>query len=164
MNSTKVFAILALLSLAVIPALGAMTDYQQGVYAGLKAGMMIGKLLGASPYDPSKAQEFNAHVDAFNQGLAGAFGNNQTAISTFWLTAYSGIAAAKTAINTKPVHSIDGSWNKSTTTVLGDQDEGSRIYGLPASAYYTWVGPSDTTASNIPSLGYTGGNNNLGGA
>jgi hypothetical protein len=155
MKSTKMFAILALLSLAVIPALGELSDYQQGVYAGLKAGMMIGKLLGAAPYDPSKAQEFNSQVDAFNQGLAGAFGNNQTAISTFWLTAYSTTAAANAAINRKPVHSIDGSWNQSTTRVLGDTDAGNTVYGLPASAYYTWTG-------SVPSSTYYG-DNNLGG-
>ncbi|NMC09713.1 MAG: hypothetical protein GYA39_01855 [Methanothrix sp.] len=155
MNSKKLFAIFALLSLTAISAHGELTEYQQGVYAGLKAGMMIGKLLGAAPYDPSQAQQFNAQVDLFNQGLIGAFGDNQTAINAFKLQPYSATAAAKSVYSGKPVHSIDGSWNQSNVTVLGDVDEGTRIYDMPASSYYTWVG-------NAPSLGYSGGYNNLG--
>ncbi len=162
MNFKKLFAIFALLSLAAISAHGELSEYQQGVYAGLKAGMMIGKLLGAAPYDPSQAQQFNAQVDLFNQGLAAAFGDNQTAINTFKLQPYSATAAAKSAYTGKPVHSIDGSWNN-TTRVLGDVDEGVRIYDMPASSYYTWVGPSDNKARNIPSLPYSGGYENLGG-
>jgi len=150
MNFKKLFAIFALLSLAAISAHGELSEYQQGVYAGLKAGMMIGKLLGAAPYDPSQAQQFNAQVDLFNQGLAAAFGDNQTAINTFKLQPYSATAAAKSAYTGKPVHSIDGSWNQSNVTVLGDVDEGVRIYDMPASSYYTWVGDQ----GSIPSLPY----------
>ena len=39
MKFAKLFAMIALLSLAVIPALGELTDYQKGVEAGLQAGM-----------------------------------------------------------------------------------------------------------------------------
>ena len=40
---------------------------------------------------------------------------------------------------------------------LGDQDEGKRIYDMPASSYYTWVG-------NVPSsVPYYTDNDNLGG-
>ena len=85
MKSIKVFVILTLLSLSAIPALAVLTDYQQGVSDGLAAGMRVGKLLGAAPFDPKLAQEYNSQVDAFNQGLAAVFGNNQTAINKFWM-------------------------------------------------------------------------------
>jgi hypothetical protein len=147
MKSIKIFVILTLLSLSAIPALAALTDYQQGVMNGLQAGMLLGKLLGAAPFDPSLAQQYNSQVDAFNQGLATVFGNNQTAINKFWLKPYGAAAAAAATITGKPVHAIDGSWNN-TSRVLGDQDEGKRIYDMPASSYYTWTG-------NAPSLPYT---------
>ena len=157
MKSIKIFAILTLLSLSAIPALAALTDYQQGVSNGLAAGMRVGKLLGAAPFDPNLAQQYNSQVDAFNQGLAIVFGNNQTAINMFWMKPYGAAAAAAATINQKPVHSIDGSWNN-TTRVLGDQDEGKRVYDMPASSYYTWVG---SVPSSVPS--YVADIGNLGG-
>ena len=157
MKSMKVFVILTLLSLSAIPALAALTDYQQGVMMGLQKGMQIGILRGAALFDPNRAQEYNSQVDAFNQGLAVVFGNNQTAIDKFLMKPYGAAAAAAATINQKPVHSIDGSWNN-TTRVLGDQDEGKRVYDMPASSYYTWVG-------NVPSsMPYYTDNDNLGGA
>ena len=118
MKSIKIFVILTLLSLSAIPALAALTDYQQGVSDGLAAGMRVGKLLGAAPFDPNLAQQYNSQVDAFNQGLAVVFGNNQTAINKFWMKPYGAAAAAAATITGKPVHSIDGSWNN-TSRVLG---------------------------------------------
>jgi hypothetical protein len=147
MRSMNLFAIIALLSLAAIPAMGELSDFQKGVSMGLTEGMKMGKLLGAAPFDTSMAQQYNNQVDAFNRGLSSIFAGNQTAIDSFWLKPYSATAAAASTYSGKPVHSIDGSWNN-TTRVLGDQDEGKTIYGMPASAYYTWVG-------NAPDLPYT---------
>ena len=155
MNSLRIFAILVLLSLVAIPALGELTDYQKGVSDGLAAGMRIGRLLGAAPFDPNQAQTYNDQVDSFNQGLATVFGNNQTALNMFWMQTYGAARTAATAVSRKPVHSIDGSWNN-TTRVLGDQDEGKRIYDMPAASYYTWIG-------NAPNLPYNDPNSNLGG-
>jgi hypothetical protein len=138
MKFAKMFVMIALLSLAAVPAMGELTDYQNGVQAGLQAGMTIAKLLGAAPFDPSMAQQYNNQVNAFDQGLSGIFAGNQTVIDKFWLKPY-GTATAAATYTTKPVHSIDGSWNN-TTRVLGDPDEGQRIYDMPASSYYTWVG------------------------
>lgn len=146
MKFVKMFAMIALLSLAVIPAMGELTDYQQGVQAGLQAGMTIAKLLGAAPFDPSMAQQYNNQVDAFDQGLSSIFAGNQTVINKFWLKPYGTAAAAAATYSSKPVHSIDGSWNN-TTRVLGDPDEGKRIYDMPASSYYTWVG---NVGKNMP--------------
>lgn len=155
MKFAKMFAMIALLSLAVVPAMGELTDYQKGVQAGLQAGMSIARLLGAAPFDPSMAQQYNNQVDAFNQGLSGIFAGNQTVIDKFWLKPYGTATAAAAAYTTKPVHSIDGSWNNTTSRVLGDQDEGKRIYDMPASSYYTWVG-------NAPGLTYNNTANSQG--
>jgi hypothetical protein len=156
MKSIKIFVILTLLSLSAIPALAALTDYQQGVMIGLQKGMQIGILRGGAPFDPNLEQQYNSQVDAFNQGLSAVFGNNQTAINKFLMKPYGAAAAAAATINQKPVHAIDGSWNN-TTRVLGDQDEGKRIRDMPASSYYTWVG---AVPANVP---YYTDNNNLGG-
>ncbi|MDM7934732.1 MAG: hypothetical protein QUS08_05005, partial [Methanothrix sp.] len=111
----KEISIIVLLSLAVLPALGELTDYQKGVADGLAAGLRMGRLLGAAPYDPASAQSYNEQVNAFNQGLAAVFGNNQTAIAMFWLqpTASGAVTAAPLGnFSTKPVHAIDASWNQ----------------------------------------------------
>jgi len=156
MKFTKMFVMIALLSLAAVPAMGELTDYQKGVEAGLQAGMTIAKLLGAAPFDPSMAQQYNNQVNAFDQGLSGIFAGNQTVIDKFWLKPY-GTATAAATYTTKPVHSIDGSWNNTTTRVMGDPDEGQRIYDMPASSYYTWVG---TTDKNTPVAYGTDANGN----
>jgi len=161
MKFAKMFAMIALLSLAVVPAMGELTDYQKGVEAGLQAGMTIARLLGAAPFDPSMAQQYNNQVDAFNQGLSGIFAGNQTVIDKFWLKPYGTATAAASAYTGKPVHSIDGSWNN-TTRVLGDPDEGKRIYDMPASSYYTWVGSAGIN-KNTPTVYENEGSANLGG-
>jgi len=153
MKFAKMFVMIALLSLVAVPAMGELTEYQQGVQAGLQAGMTIAKLLGAAPFDPTSAQQYNNQVNAFDQGLSSVFAGNQTIIDKFWLKPYGTTTAAST-YSSKPVHSIDGSWNN-TTRVLGDQDEGKTVYDMPASSYYTWVG-------NAPALPYTGTNGAVG--
>ncbi len=95
MKLTRIIAILALLSLVVIPALGEMTDYQKGAMDGMKAGLRMGKLLGAAPYDPTEAQTYNELVDAFNQGLSALFGDNTEAIKMFWMSPLSGYGTAR---------------------------------------------------------------------
>jgi hypothetical protein len=150
MKLTRVIAVLAILSLVVIPALGELTDYQKGAMDGMKAGLRMGKLLGAAPYDPSQAQEYNSLVDTFNQGLSALFGDNADVIKMFWMSPLSGYGTAAKAISSKPVHAIDGSWNQTNRTITGDVDTG-RVYGMPASSYYTWVG----TAPQLPYSGTT---------
>jgi hypothetical protein len=146
MKTKGIYAILAVLSLIAIPAMGELNEYQKAYSDGLTAGLLMGKLLGAAPFDPNQAQQYNSQVDAFNRALATVFGNNQNTISMFWMKPYGAAAVAK-AISSKPVHAIDGSWNNNTTQVLGDQDEGKRVYDMPASSYYTWTG---TVPSNVP--------------
>lgn len=146
MKFTRIFAILVLLSLVAIPALGELTDYQKGVMDGMKAGLRMGKLLGAAPYDPAQAQEYANMVETFNQGLSSIFGENTEAIKMFWMSPLPGYSPS--TFSNKPIHAIDASWNQTNKTVLGDRDTG-RIFDMPASSYYTWVG-------NAPALPYSG--------
>ncbi len=139
---------LILLILLIIPALGELSEYQKGVFDGLKAGMRMGILLGAAPFDQNQAQIYNGQVDEFNQGLSAVFEGNKSTLDLFWLKPYGYAALNPIVISRRPVHSIDASWNN-TTRFLGDQDIGKRIYDMPASAYYTWVG-------NAPDLPYSG--------
>jgi hypothetical protein len=149
MKLTRVIAVLAILSLVVIPALGEMTDYQKGAMDGMKAGLRMGKLLGAAPYDPSQAQEYNSLVDTFNQGLSALFGENTEAIKMFWMSPY-GLAAgagydALNNLSFKPVHSIDGSFNQSRKV---NPDAQGKIYGYDPDTYYSMVGMDEN--ANIP--------------
>ncbi len=147
MNLTSIFAVLALLSLAVIPAYGEMTDYQKGVMDGLQAGLITGKLLGAAPYDPAQAQEYNSQVNPFNQGLTAVFGNNQTALSMFWMQPQASTTAASLgSYSTKPVHKIDESWNQ-TRRVNTDFLSQGKYYGYDLDTYIAMTGH---VPSNIP--------------
>ena len=105
MKFVKMFAMIALLSLAVVPAMGQLSDYQKGVEAGLQAGMSIARLLGAAPFDPSMAQQYNSQVDAFNQGLSAIFAGNQTVINKFLLKPY-GTAASSSRSHLKQARSF----------------------------------------------------------
>jgi len=149
MSFRRIVTIVALLSLLSLPVLAAepLTPYQQGVYDGLKAGLTIGRALGAAPYDNAQQQQYNKMVDSFNKGLSAIFGDNQTAIGMFWLTDYSTTSGGTSTLNPygtvtnklkKPIHSIDGSWNQSQTTVPAENP--SLRYGdMPLSAVYTWM-------------------------
>ncbi len=150
MNLTSIFAVLALLSLAVIPAYGEMTDYQKGVMDGLQAGLIMGKLLGAAPYDPAQAQEYNSQVNPFNQGLTAVFGDNQTLLSMFWMQPQaSTVATSLGSYSTKPVHAIDASWNQ-TRRVNTDFFSQGKYYGYDLDTYIAMTGH---VPSNIPSSG-----------
>ncbi len=150
MNLTRAFAILALLSLMVIPALGEMTDYQKGVMDGLQAGLIMGKLLGAASYDPAQAQEYNNRVNSFNQGLSSVFGNNQTALGMFWMQPQESYALTSSGnYSTKPIHAIDASWNQ-TRRVNADLLSGGKYYGYDLDSYIAMTG---TVPKHIPASG-----------
>ena len=155
MNLTRAFAVLALLSLAVIPAQGEMTDYQKGVMDGMKAGLIMGKLLGAAPYDPAQAQEYNNQVNPFNQGLTTVFGNNQTLLSMFWMQPQGSTTPISLgSYSAKPVHAIDASWNQ-TRRVNPDVMSQGKYYGFDLDTYIAMTGH---VPSNVPD--YTAYNQN----
>jgi hypothetical protein len=90
MKFSRPTAIIAMFSLMALPVLAELTDYQQGVYDGLRAGGQIGYLLGAAPYDATAAQQYNITVNQYNAWLQSVFGGNQTAINNFWMNPLSG--------------------------------------------------------------------------
>jgi hypothetical protein len=158
MKFSRIAAVIAMLSIMALPVMAELTDYQKGVDAGLRAGGQISYLLGAAPYNTTAAQQYNKMVNQFNAWLQNVFGNNQTAINTFWMnqmsvqTTGTGYQAYPT-VSTKPVHSIDGSWNQSTTKY--NPDLTNKIYGYDPDTYYTMVGWS---GSGLPTVKDSNGN------
>jgi|GEM_PF-377767 len=151
MKLTRIIAVLAILSLVAIPALGEMTDYQKGAMDGMKAGLRMGKLLGAAPYNPTDAQTYNGLVDTFNQGLSALFGDNAEAIKMFWMTPYGSDAGtgydALNNLSFKPVHAIDASFNQSKK-VNADLIGKTKYFGYDLDSYIAMTGK---VPSNIPS-------------
>lgn len=158
MKFTRIFAVFVLLSLVAIPALGELTDYQKGVMDGMKAGLRMGKLLGAAPYDPAQAQEYNNLVNSFNQGLTAVFGNNQTALNMFWMQPYGNLVANPSLGNysSRPIHAIDASWNQ-TKSVNPDVLGQGKYFGYDLDSYIAMTGH---VPSNIPQGTSLGGNAN----
>jgi hypothetical protein len=150
MKPIRIIATLVLLSLVVVPALGEMTDYQKGAMDGMKAGLRMGKLLGAAPYDPTEAQKYNELVDAFNQGLAALFGNNTEAVQMFWMTPYGSVQGdGYSAINNlsfRPIHAIDASFNQ-TKKVNPDLLTQGKYFGYDLDSYIAMTGH---VPANIP--------------
>jgi hypothetical protein len=161
MNSLRVFAVLVLLSLVAIPALGELTDYQKGVTDGLAAGMRIGRLLGAAPFDPNEAQTYNGQVDSFNRGLSAVFGNNQTALDMFWMqpygagSSYSGMTLQNFS-STKPIHAIDASFNQTRRV---NPDITGKYYGYDLDTYIAMTGHVPTNIPQGASIGKDAYNN-----
>ena len=157
MKFASLIAVAAILSLVAIPAMADMTDYQKGVNAGLMNGLRIGYLLGGAPYDTNAAQQYSGMVNPFNSWLQGTFGANQTEINLFWMKPLSGQAivggyqAYSTSNLTKPVHSIDGSWNQTTTAYHADTK--GKIYGYDPDTYYTMVGWNNAPTSPAAASG-----------
>jgi hypothetical protein len=151
MKFASLIAVAAILSLVAVPAMAVMTDYQKGVNDGLANGLRIGYLLGGAPYNTNANQQYSSMVNPFNSWLQGTFGANQTEINLFWMRPLSGQAtvggyqAYPTNNLTKPVHSIDGSWNQSTTSYHADAK--GQIYGYDPDTYYTMVGWNNAPTS-----------------
>ncbi len=162
MKFINVLVAIALLSLVAMPVMASLTDYQTGVVEGMKAGLAMGRLLGAAPYDPASAQNYNNLVNSFNQELVSIFGNNQTAINMFWLQSYG--PAAQSIGNSaqnysfKPIHAIDSSFNQSRA-YNPDLERQGNYYGYDLDSYIAMTGH---VPNNLPT--YTSGaGDNLGG-
>lgn len=149
MKFASLIAVAAIILLVAIPAMADMTDYQKGVNDGLANGLRIGYLLGGAPYDTNAAQQYSGMVNPFNSWLQAVFGANQTELNLFWMkplpgqTTATGFQPYPVVNSTKPVHSIDGSWNQSTTTYHAD--EKGKIHGYDPETYYTMVGWPDSS-------------------
>ena len=153
MKFMNVLVAIALLSLVAMPVMAELTDYQRGVMEGMKAGLTMGKLLGAAPYDSASAQNYNNLVDSFNRKLVSIFGNNQTAINMFLLRPYGypqGVSVGAQNFSFKPIHTIDSSFNQSRALNPDLERQGS-YYGYDLDSYMAMTGH---VPDNLPS--YTG--------
>lgn len=144
MKFASLIAAATILTLVAVPAMAELTEYQKGVNDGLMNGLRVGYLLGGSSYNTNSAQQYSSLVNPFNSWLQSVFGANQTAINLFWMSPLSGQTMAggyqvyPVVNSTKPVHSIDGSWNQSTAKY--NPDLTNKIYGYDPDTYYTMVG------------------------
>lgn len=154
MKFASLIAVAAILTLVAVPAMATLTDYHRGVNDGLANGLRMGYLLGGAPYDTSAAQKYSDLVNPFNSWLQAVFGANQTEINLFWMRPLSGQTMAggyqmyPTVNKTKPVHSIDGSWNQSTTARY-NPDVKNKIYGYDPDTYYTMTGWSGSELPDV---------------
>ena len=141
MGSTKLIAVLVLISLAALPAMAELTDYQKGVQEGIKAGFAMGQAYQGLNDGAVTSDQYGQTVNSFNSFVQAVFAGNQTAINQFLMNPQAtrvgtGYQAYPSAIN-KPVHAIDASWNQTATY---NPDVKGTVYGMPADAYYTWTG------------------------
>ena len=131
MKRTRQFAVLIMFILAVAPAIAEMTDYQRGVANGLKIGLFMGEYYGRGQYVVNYAGQYNTYLDMYNQFLWSSFSTNQTLMNEFM----------RNPIAVAPKHSSNGG-------LLPDAS--GRIFGYPASSYYTWIGAVPGTKPQSP--------------
>jgi hypothetical protein len=131
MKLMEVISLLIMLFLVVAPVAGQMTEYQRGVANGLKIGFFMGDYYGRGQYVLDYAGQFNTYLDKYNQFLWASFGDNQILINEF-------------------MHSPIGAKPKSTNSGVLLPDASGRIFGYPASSYYTWIGAVPGTSPINP--------------
>ena len=162
MKFLKGLIAIAMLSMVAMPAMAGLTDYQKGVMDGIKEGIAMGKLLGAAPYDPAAAGNYNNLVDNFNQGLAAIFQNNQTAIKMLWLQPYGsvqGVNYGPQNYTTKPIHAIDSSFNQSARMYNPDLEGQGKYYGYDLDSYIAMTGH---VPNNLPTIAGSDGTDTYG--
>jgi len=115
----------------------ALSDYQRGVLDGLNRGWNM-----AQRYDQATAGDvasYNQAVPEYNAWIQAIFGTNESLM----LQPFASPTKPKTYSISKtftPVHSIDSSWNQSTS-MLPEPDAYGMINGYPAETYYS-IGPA----------------------
>jgi len=131
-----VLVILMILFCLSAPVFG-LSDYQRGVLDGLSKGWSM-----AQKYDTAvggDASPFNQAVTEYNSWIESIFGKNESLM----LQPYKQSTATETYSISKtytPIHSIDSSWNQSTS-LLPTADAYGMIGGIPAETYYS-LGPA----------------------
>lgn len=131
MKSTAAMAVFIAFIIAILPAVGEITEYQRGVANGLKIGLFMGEYYGKGQYVTDYAGQFNTYLDSYNQFLWASFANNQTLINEFTLS---------------PIAVIP----RSSSTGVLKPDLSGRILGYPADSYYTWIGAVPGTSPQNP--------------
>ena len=117
----------------------ALSDYQRGVLDGLNRGWNM-----AQKYDQAKAGDivpYNQAVQEYNAWIQAIFGINESLM----MQPFAASAKPNPYYISKsftPIHSIDASWNQSTS-LQPEPDAYGMINGYPAEIYYS-IGPALT--------------------
>lgn len=135
---SALFTLLILFSIFnLIDSSLALSDYQRGVLDGLNRGWSM-----AQRYDQAKAGDivpYNQAVQEYNAWIQAIFGINESLM----MQPFAESAKPKPYSISKsftPIHSIDASWNQSTS-LQPDPDAYGMINGYPAEIYYS-IGPA----------------------
>ena len=135
---SALFTLLILFSIFnLIDSSLALSDYQRGVLDGLNRGWSM-----AQRYDQAKAGDivpYNQAVQEYNAWIQAIFGINESLMKQ----PFAESAKPKPYSISKsftPIHSIDASWNQSTS-LQPDPDAYGMINGYPAEIYYS-IGPA----------------------
>jgi hypothetical protein len=131
MKWMDVAKVLILLQLVALPAAGEISEYQRGVTNGLRIGLFMGEYYGRGLYVDDYAGQFNTYLEKYNQFLNESFANNRTLLAEFELSPIS----VKT---------------RSSSSGAAMPDASGRIFGYPASSYYTWIGAVPGTSVQNP--------------
>ena len=117
----------------------ALSDYQRGVLDGLNRGWNM-----AQRYDQAKAGDivpYNQAVQEYNAWIQAIFGINESLM----MQPFAASAKPNPYYISKsftPIHSIDASWNQSTS-LQPEPDAYGMINGYPAEIYNS-IGPALT--------------------
>jgi hypothetical protein len=117
----------------------ALSDYQRGVLDGLNRGWNM-----AQKYDQAKAGDivpYNQAVQEYNAWIQAIFGINESLM----MQPFAASAKPNPYYISKsftPIHSIDASWNQSTS-LQPEPDAYGMINGYPAEIYNS-IGPALT--------------------
>jgi len=115
----------------------ALSDYQRGVLDGLNRGWNM-----AQKYDQAKAGDivpYNQAVQEYNAWIQAIFGINESLM----MQPFAASAKPNPYYISKsftPIHSIDASWNQSTS-LQPEPDAYGMINGYPAEIYNS-IGPA----------------------
>jgi hypothetical protein len=102
--------------------MAALTDYQSGAMAGIQAAYRMGMAYQQVRDGKLDIGSYNQMVTAYNLGIQKAFAGNQTTINYLTVGTYSAIPYPQYG-SSKPVHSIDGSWNQTIPVIARTTDD-----------------------------------------
>lgn len=130
-------ALIMLLIFSLIGPSLALSDYQRGVLDGLQWGWNL-----SHRYDQAKAGDiapYNQAVPEYNAWIMAIFGTNES-LMLKPIAALSKPDPYYISKTFTPIHSIDASWNQSSS-MLPEPDAYGMVNGYPAETYYS-IGPA----------------------
>ena len=138
MKKTLLIPIILVLTVLLVNPAPALSEYQRGVLEGLNRGWNM-----AQRYDQANAGDptsYNQAVSDYNSWIESIFGKNESLMLTP-INSPLAVSQYSSSRTSKPVHSIDASWNQTKQSLLPEPDANGRINGYPAEMYYS-LGPA----------------------